>query len=330
MSIPPPAAAPAWRTALDAMDRPAIRAALAVAGTALVAALPLGANGYIVHVATLILVYLPLTLGQNLITGNSGMVSMGQAALSGTAAYLTAILAVTYHWPTLPILVVSAAALAVLGFIIGLPAIRISGDYLFIVTIGVNLVFLDIVVQWVPVTGGPAGMPGIPVPSLGPVKFPDPVSFYYYALATAAAAVLVTLLVVRSRFGTVVEAVRDDPIAAQASGISVTWTRVAVFMIGSVLAGIGGVAIAYFIGFVGPDGFGVSQSLLVFEMAILGGLGSIPGSIVGTVLLIGIPEVLRPLQPYQLGLGGLAVIILMVRRPSGIMGKVKVTNLIRQ
>jgi branched-chain amino acid transport system permease protein len=297
---------------------------------AAVLALPFGLNGYLLHVATLILIYLPLTLGQNLITGNSGQVSMGHAALYGTAAYITAILAVTYHWPTLAILVVAVIGLAVLGFLIGLPAIRISGDYLFIVTIGINLVFLDIVTQWVPVTGGPSGMPGVPIPSIGPLRFADPVSFYYFALALAGIAMGVVVLVVRSRFGTIIEAVRDDPIAAQASGLSLTTTRVSVFVIGAAIAALAGVANAYFIGFVGPQDFGIPQSLLIFEMAILGGLGSVPGSIVGTALMIGIPETLRPLQPFQLGLGGLIILVMMVRRPQGILGKVKVANLIRQ
>ena len=310
-------------------SRPA-KAGLGLAAVALVLGLPFGVNGYLLHVATLILVYLPLTLGQNLITGNSGQISMGHAALYGTAAYMTAILAVTYHWPMPAILVVAVIALAALGLVIGLPAIRISGDYLFIVTIGINLVFLDIVTQWVPVTGGPSGMPGIPIPAIGPLVLADTISFYYFTLALAGLAMGVVLLVVHSRFGRVIEALRDDPIAAQASGLSVTTTRVAVFVIGAAIAALAGVANAYFIGFVGPQDFGIPQSLLIFEMAILGGLGSVPGSIIGTMLMIGIPEILRPLQPFQLGLGGLIILVMMVRRPQGILGKVKVVNLIRQ
>jgi branched-chain amino acid transport system permease protein len=317
------------RFSVLAQSRPLRTIAAAVAVAALLG-LPSATDQYLLHVATLILIYVPLALGQNLITGNSGQVSMGHAAFYGTGAYVAAVLAVQHGWPAPAILLTAFFVVGTVGFLVGLPAIRVSGDYLFIVTIGVNLVFLDVVTQWVAVTGGPSGIPGLPLPSFGPLTVRDYVGFYYFALIVATSVTALILTIVHSRFGVMIEAVRDDPIAAQACGISLTPTRVTVFVVGAAVAGLSGVVYAYFIGFVGPQDFGIAQSLLIFEMVILGGLGSVPGSIIGTVLLVGIPEVLRPLQPYQLGLGGLIVLIMMVRRPQGILGTVRVSNLIRK
>jgi branched-chain amino acid transport system permease protein len=317
------------RSAVLAQARP-LRVILAGLGLSLALGLPYVTNQYYLHVTTLVLIYIPLALGQNLITGNSGQISMGHAAFYGTGAYISAVLAVTYGWPAPAVLLAAVVGVGLVGLLVGLPAIRVSGDYLFIVTIGVNLVFLDIVTQWVSVTGGPSGIPGLPLPSFGPLTVRDYVGFYYFALILASAATVLIVAIVHSRFGVIVEAVRDDPIAAQACGISLTPTRVAVFVIGAAIAGLSGVIYAYFIDFVGPQDFGIAQSLLIFEMVILGGLGSVPGSIAGAALLVGIPEILRPLQPYQLGLGGLIILVMMVRRPQGILGKVKVSNLIRK
>jgi branched-chain amino acid transport system permease protein len=285
---------------------------------------------FYLHIGTIVLIYVPLVIGQNLIIGNSGQVSMGHAAFYGVGAYVTAILATTNEPPAIVVIACSAIATGLLGFVVGLPAIRISGDYLFIVTIGLNLIFLDVVIQWIDVTGGSAGIPGIPLPTFFGVELFGEADFFYLALAIAALSTLFAVAVSYSRFGSTIEAARDDPIAANASGINLTPVRVAVFVIGAALAGLSGSVFAYYIGFVGPQNFGIAQSLIIFEMAIIGGLGSVLGSIVGAALLIGLPEALRVLQDYRLGLGGLLVIILMAVRPEGLLGRVKVTTLIKK
>ena len=301
-----------------------------VAGTFGLLVPPILCSQYEVHVLTLVCIYIPLVLGQNLITGNSGQLSMGHAAFYGFGAYTVGILGGMYGWPAPPVLLAAIVATGLLGFLVGLPAIRISGDYLFIVTIGLNLVFIDVVTQWNSMTGGTSGIPGLPIPSFGPIEVRTYSDFYYLAFAIALLSLAVVIAIVRSRFGRMVEAVRDDSLAAAACGISLTPVRIAVFVVGAGLAGLSGAVLAYFIGFVGPTDFGVEQSLLIFEMAILGGLGSAAGSVVGAVLLVGVPEILRFLQPYRLGIVGLVMVVLMVYRPQGILGKVKVTNLIRK
>ena len=312
--------------------RPAVVVPAALVAAVLLLAYPaMVGSEFFVHVAVIMLLYVPLSVGQNLITGNSGQVSMGHAAFYGTGAYVVAILGMRYpDAPPLLLLAAAVAATAVLGLLASLPAIRVSGDYLFIVTIGLNLIFLDIVTQWRGLTRGAAGIPGVPVFRIGSWEALAPEQFYYVALAGAAAVVGVAVALMSSRFGRAVEAVRDDSLAAETSGIGTTTVRVAVFAVGAAMAGVSGGLFACFLGFIGPQNFGTDQSLLIFEMAIIGGLGSVRGSIVGAILLVALPEVFRVLQDYRLGLGGLLVVVLMVFRPHGLLGRATIQPLVKR
>lgn len=287
-------------------------------------------NEFYLRMAIDVLIYIPLVIGQNLITGNSGQVAMGHAAFYGIGAYATAILTVDHAWGTVPVVLVSIAVTALVGLVTGLPAIRISGDYLFIVTIGLNLIFLDVVTQWTGFTGGASGIPGVPVPAPFGFEMLGQQRFYYFALAAAALSVIVALLMVHSRFGKTIEAVRDDPVAAVASGMSLVRTRIIVFSVGAGMAGMSGSVLAFQLGFVGPQSFQFLVSLLIFEMAIIGGLGNVVGSVVGAGLLVILPEVLRSVQDYRVGIGGLAILVLMVLRPQGLLGSVRMTSLVRR
>jgi branched-chain amino acid transport system permease protein len=287
-------------------------------------------NQFYLRMAIDALIFIPLVVGQNVITGNSGQVAMGHAAFYGTGAYVTAILTVDHGWGTVLAILASVVITAFVGLATGLPAIRVSGDYLFIVTIGLNLIFLDVVTQWTGFTGGASGIPGVPLPSPFGIELLTQDRFYYLALAAAALSVVVALLLVHSRFGKTVEAVRDDPTAALASGMSLVRTRIIVFSVGAGMAGMSGSILAFQLGFVGPQSFQFLVSLLIFEMAIIGGLGNVVGSIVGAALLVILPEALRSVQDYRVGIGGVAILILMVLRPQGLIGSVRMTSLARR
>jgi branched-chain amino acid transport system permease protein len=298
---------------------------------AVAASLPLVfGDPYQFQVATLILIYVPLVIGQNLITGNAGLISMGHAAFFGAGAYTSAILATNYNWAMPQALALSVLVAAVLGVLVGLPAIRVAGDYLFIVTIGFTFILVDVVTQWKPVTGGAEGIPGVPAPSVGPLDLSSQAGIYYFALVAAFLAFILARAMLSSRLGRVLEAVRDDPLAAAACGVRATPLRVSVFAIGAAMGGLAGSVLAYDVAFVGPQEFNIATGLLIFEMAIIGGLGSIWGSIIGAVVLIGLPEVFRPLIDYRIGIGGAAVIALMIFRPQGIAGRVRIINLIKK
>lgn len=285
---------------------------------------------FVTHVGVICLIYVPLAVGQNLVVGNSGQVAMGHSAFYGVGAFTAAYLAINTQLPALLVLVAAVVAAGIVGFAISLPAVRVSGDYVFIVTIGLNLIFLDVVTQWRSVTGGANGLPGIPLFSVGGWQALGEDRFYWVAIAASAVSVVVALALTRSRLGRTILAVRDDVMAAEASGIRPTGIRVTVLVAGAGLAGLAGALLAYYIGFVGPQNFTTQQSLLIFEMAIIGGLGSIRGSILGAVLLVALPEVLQPLQDYRLGIGGLLVILLMIFRPNGLIGAATVSPLVKR
>lgn len=305
--------------------RPMLVTIASLVGLATMLLIPAIGSIRLVQISTLVLIYMPLAVGQNLITGNSGQISFAHAAFWGIGAYTTALLTLHTSTPHLVVMVAAFAVTAALGLLTGLPAIKISGDYLFIVTVALNFIFLDVVSQNESL-GGSVGLAGIPRFSIGGWEAASPKAMYFVVLVAVAAVIGATWLLTSSRFGKVMEAVRDDPIAAVSTGINPTPVRVAAFAFGAGIAGVSGALLAHFLIFVGPGSFGVDQSLLIFEMVIIGGLGTIPGSILGAILLIGLPELLRPLQDYRLGLGGLAAVIMMIARPQGLLGRVTITR----
>lgn len=274
---------------------------------------------YLIHIAVVGLIWIPLSVGQNIVTGNAGVAAMGQAAFYGVGAYSGAILSITLHWPAILTVLAGMALAALLGLIISLPTVRVSGDYVFIVTMGLNLIFLDFITQS-SITGQASGLAGVPIFSIGPWEALGDASFYWVALVFAALVVAVALLIVHSRMGRTLTAIRDDEMASLSSGIRLGPSRVGAIVISSGMAGGAGVLLAYYLGSVGPASFNTQASLLIFEMAIIGGLGSVPGSIVGALIMVALPELLRPLQDVRLGLGGLLIVVLMIWRPNGILG----------
>lgn len=280
--------------------------------------------------ALLTVVYVPAAVGQNLIIGNAGLLAMGQAAFVGVGAYTSAVLAVRYN---LDAAVTIPAAVLLSGFIgalVGFPALRISGDYLFIVSLGFNLIVIDIILQWGDVTGGATGLTGVPTMHLFGMDLGVGAPFYFAVVAIVLLSLVITQAVASSRFGLTMEAIRDDEVAARSIGIATSAPKIYFFAIGSALAGLSGALLGCYLGYVGFKSFDVPASLLIFQMAVIGGLGRISGSVLGACIIILLPELLRPLQEYRLLLAGLLIVILMATRPQGILGKTKITNLIKK
>jgi branched-chain amino acid transport system permease protein len=326
------AAEPSLRVRLnDMFHRASVRIVAAVVMTAVLVAIPLVAPWtYVIHVIVVCLVWIPLSVGQNLVTGNAGITAMGQAAFYAVGAYTAAILATKTQLPAPLIMLIAIAVSAIVGIVISFPAVRVSGDYVFVVTLGLNLIVLDVATQWTKVTGGARGIPGIPLFSVGTWTARGETGFYWVALVVAAVCVALAVAITTSRYGRTLGAIREDPMAAAASGIRKTSPRVAIVSVSAMMGGAAGALFAYYLGFVGPTSFTTQVSLLIFEMAIIGGLGNVRGSILGAILLIALPELLRPLQDFRLGLGGIAILILMIYRPNGILGSAAVTPLMKK
>jgi len=302
---------------------PRIAAGVIAGGAVAVACfLPLfGASPYILDVGTIVLLYIPLAIGQNLVSGNTGLVTMGQAALYGVGAYVAAIASVRFGFDAPLAMLLAVVGTGIVACGIALTTVTVQGDYLMIVSLGINLIFLDVVIGGVSWSGGYVGMPGIAIPSFGPIHIDSGIGFYYLALFGTAVAIVVAEAVLHSHLGRAMEALRDDSVAATLVGIRTMPIKIGIFALAGAMSGLSGAILAYYLSYVGPSDFTTQGSLVIFEMVIIGGLGSVPGSILGAVLLIGIPELLRSVEAYSVGIGGVLIVIMMIVRPQGILGK---------
>lgn len=276
------------------------------------------------------LVYIPAAAGQNLVLGNAGLLSMGQAAFVGVGAYTAAILALRFHVDGAVALVAAVVVAGVCGGLVGIPALRLTGDYLFLVSLGFNLIVVDLANVATGLTGGATGLAGIPLLTLFGLNVGLRPTFYFAVLAIVLLVLVLVQILQTSRFGTTMEAIRDDEVAAMAVGIRPAGPKVWHFAIGSGLAGLTGGLLAFNLHFVGPQSFNTLWSLLIFQMAVIGGLGRITGSVVGAFIILLLPEIFRPMQDYRQLIVGVLIVVLMVYRPQGLLGRSKITNLIKK
>jgi len=277
-------------------------------------------NEYYLHILITIGIYIMLTLGLNLITGYTGQFSMGHAAFYGIGAYIAALAMLRCGLSFWFALIISAVLTAIAGFFLGLPALRLQGDYLGIVTLGFGEIIRLVFVNWVSVTRGPMGLPGIPAPQIGSYVFEEKTPYYYLILLMVVLTVFIINRMVNSRFGLGLVTVREDEVAASAVGINTTQKKLTAFATGAFFAGLTGAFFASYISFVSPDSFMYIDSVTILAMVVLGGMGSIPGSIVGAIVLVLAPELLRFLVDYRMLLYGLILIVMMIYRPEGFWG----------
>ncbi|MDO7786170.1 branched-chain amino acid ABC transporter permease [Desulforamulus aquiferis] len=272
-------------------------------------------NDYYIQVLTMLGIYIIAALGLNLITGVTGQLSFGHAAFISIGAYTAAIFSLRLNMPFGVALIAGGLMAAFWGILLGYPTLRLTGDYLGIATLGfgeiVRVVFLNM-----SITGGALGMAGIP------------------RTTTLTIVVILVALVVwamyrieNSRFGRSLIAIREDEIAAEAMGVNITTSKITAFAIGSFLAGLSGGLYAHLLQYLNPSDFGFSKSFEFLTFIVLGGLGSIPGVILGTTILALAPEFLRFIADYRMMVYGLLMVIMMIVRPRGLLGGVKLSRL---
>ena len=277
-------------------------------------------NDYLMHVLITVGLYVVLSLSLNLVSGFAGQLSIGHAAFYGIGAYLTGLLMLRFnmpYWFTIPI---SGIVTALFGLLLGLPTLRLQGDYLAIVTLGfgeiVRLVFLN----WDSVTRGPMGLPGIPSPQLGSYMFVSKIPYYYLILAIMVVTIIFMVRIAESEFGLSLIAVSHDEVAAEAVGIPTLRAKLLAFSFAALFAGIAGGYYATYISFVSPDSFTFMDSVTILSMVVLGGLASIPGVVIGAIVLGLAPEVLRFMADYRMLLYGALMVIMMIFKPDGFWG----------
>lgn len=279
---------------------------------------------YALHLAILSGIYIILAVSLNLIIGYAGQVSLGHAAFYGIGAYTSALLALNLQLP-FPLAALSAMLVTGgCGLALGLPTLRLKEDYLAIVTLGFGVI-VDLVFLNLEVTGGPDGLVGIPAPRLLGLSF-RPQALYLLLVTLAVVLVLgVTWRLVNSYHGRALRAIRDHEVTAQVMGVNTPAYKIIIFTMAAALAGLAGSLYAHYITFINPESFGFHTSILILCMVVLGGMGSMGGSILGAVTLAVLPEMLRQFQAYQDLIYGALLVSLLIWRPQGLLGRGKLS-----
>ena len=291
---------------------------------------PLFTGRYAQDVATNVMIYICLGLGLNVVVGLAGMLDLGYIAFYGVGAYTYALLNLHYgmsFWVCLPI---SASLACIAGCIIGYPTLRMRGDYLAIVTLGFGEIVRIILNNWMTLTNGPNGLMGISPPTIYIPTFESGFSFellyikklqylYYIALILA----IFTIIAVRrlnfSRIGRAWESIREDETAAELMGVNTFRLKLLAYAMGALFAGMAGAFFCARMRFVSPESFTFLESAMVLSMVVLGGMGSIPGIMLGAAALIVLPEVFREFETYRMLAFGMAMVVMMLFRPAGLI-----------
>jgi branched-chain amino acid transport system permease protein len=280
-----------------------------------------------------------LGLGLNIVVGYAGLLDLGYVAFFGFGAYATALLTgATLNTTTgsaapalsldlnfyiaIPIVVLLAAGV---GVLIGGPVLRLRGDYLAIVTLGLGeIASILLASNWLtPLVGGPQGMRNVTNASIAGFSFRDPQHFFYLALAFVLMAVFLSWRLANSRIGRAWNAMREDEQVADAMGISTTRFKLLAFAMGGAVGSLGGALLAVKIGSLAPSSFEIIVSITALAVVILGGMGSIPGVVVGGLVLIGLPGLLREFEEFRLLIYGGALVSIMVLRPQGLVPNIR-------
>lgn len=257
-------------------------------------------------------------LGLNLITGVTGQLSLGHSAFISIGAYTSAILMMSLGVPFFAAVILATVMAGVIGGVFGIPILRLRGDYLAIATLGFCEV-VKVVIMNMKVTIDGSLRPL----SLSLSSIPKHTSLVL-VLVLVVIAIIFMVRLERSKFGLALRSIREDEVASQMMGINIARHKVLAFAIGSAFAGLGGALFASYITAISPNDFGFTRSIEVLCMLVLGGMGSIVGVVAGTTILTAIPEVLRFAAEYRMIMYGVVLIIMMVFRPKGLFGNIRV------
>jgi branched-chain amino acid transport system permease protein len=284
---------------------------------------------YIEGVLVTISIFAILAVSLDLLIGFTGLFTIAQAAVFGIGAYGSAL---TAQWLGVGFwggLVAGGLLGAAISLVIALPALRVTGDYLILASFAVQVVLYGLFVN-LDITGGPSGLRRVPRPEAFGYVLQTPGEYLPLYLVIAALLILFAWRLVRSPFGLMLAVIREDELLAQALGKRVAITKIKAFLIAGLLAGIAGSLYAHYFAFVDPDSFSVDVSIFILSMVLVGGMGTLWGPILGTVLLIALPELLRflPFEPGMLGplrqiVYGAILVAFCFLRPSGLIGEAR-------
>lgn len=283
---------------------------------------------YVISTMTLAGIYIIVALSVNLISGFTGQLSLGQAGFMSIGAYSSAMIAKNMHVPVFAAIVAGGIITAIFGMIIGFPTLRLRGDYLAITTLGFGEIIRVVAENMGNLTGGAAGLKDIPILFENVEDIQTQIVLYFTAVfVIVVVAVIVVRNLIDSAHGKALISIREDEIAANSMGINVSYYKVFAFTLSSFIAGIGGgLYVTYMGGYLNPSLFGFMVSFDFVAMVVLGGLGSITGTIIGSIAITFIREMLRETGDFRMLIFGLILVILMLFRPKGIFGTKEITD----
>ncbi len=274
---------------------------------------------YYIHVLTIVCIMVLLGASMNVILGYAGQISIGHAGFYAVGAYTAGLLAKAWGVP-FPLALLGGALLAcVIGLALGSTCLRLSGPYLAIVTVAFGWIVQVLLVAWAPLTGGGEGLMKLPRPEILGLSLKTPLAFYIFTFLCTVAVMLYLASLGNSKCGRAWRQIKEDPLAASTFGVHVTREKLAAFAASAAVAGFAGGLYAFFAGALFPDNFGLSMSIRILMVAVIGGLGTAWGPVVGAIILTGGFEVLRATGAYQSVATGLIVVLVCVFAPGGLL-----------
>jgi branched-chain amino acid transport system permease protein len=309
----------------DGRERPGLRAPVVAAAVLFVVLLVLPLvvrDAYVMRVINVIGINCLLALGLNLVIGVAGQLDAGQAGFFAVGAYVAGILGVRFGVPFWVNVVLAAVAAGGLALAIG-PVLRLRGVFLAVATLAFGEIVRIVINNWVPVTNGPNGIPNIAAPALLGFRFDTDQRYYYLIAAWVLVCYLVIARMEDSRIGRAMKAVRDNQDAAEAMGVHAIRYKITAFGVAGAFAGVAGALLAHLQTYISPENFTFLTSIDIIFMVVLGGLGSVPGSIVGAIVVTVGPEFLRFLKVYRLIVYSLVILAVLIYRPRGLYGGIE-------
>jgi branched-chain amino acid transport system permease protein len=275
-------------------------------------------------------IYAILAVSLNRLIGYSGIFSLAHAAIYGIGAYASALVALKLGLGFWGGLVVAAGVGAFASALVAIPSLRVAGDYYVVASFGLQVVVLAVFMNWTDLTNGHAGLPGIPRPNVFGWVIDEPFEYVFLSVAFAALTYAVCWRLTNSAFGRVLQAIRDDEIAAQAMGKNVVQVKIVVASISSALGAMAGSLYAHYITYINPSSFALHESIFIASLVILGGSERLAGPIVGAFVLLAIPEALKFLAipdtvaaPLRQVIYGALLVAFMLLRPEGLLGRAR-------
>lgn len=298
------------------------KAPLCIAAVVVLLLLPhLGLSQYIMNLVIKIAVYAMFALGLNILVGYVGLVSLGHAGFVAIGAYACSLFVIRMGMNFWLALLLSALLAAVFGVLLGLPTLRLAGSYLSVVTLGFGEIVRTVVMNWRSVTNGTLGVKPIPKPTFfGNSLTLANGGLYYAMLFLLALATVFCLFLAKSKTGRAFQAIKTDETAAIMMGINVTYYKVLAFVLSGVICAVAGGYYATTMGYIDPNSFTFDTSTTILSIVILGGMGTIRGAFLGSLILTAFPEISRVLMDYRFVMYGVILVVMMRFRPQGLLG----------